>query len=418
MVGFGETFISAFALSFGFSERYSGIVTIIPLGIASIFQIFSTTIFAKFKNHKNIVVFCATMQALCLFSLVLQPQNVVGAKEGLILLLSTYWFFGLAAGPYWNTWIIEIFPNKFLPGFFARRGVVNQIVLILSLIIAGYFINTGEGDIKNFSTLFLVAGIARIFSMIALCLHPKDLTTKEEESQFDRKKFKDWINDKNVFGLLLFIGIFRLGVAIGAPYFTSYFLIKLKFTYFDYSLAIIAPFVSRALFFRYSEKILSIMGIQKVLLFSLSLVSILPILWTLNPTLSGFIFFQILSGIGWGGFEYAVLFRQIEDFGKEERSRVLLWTNLVIGVCSVIGVIFGSEYLGKNPTMDTYKELFTISTIVRFSPILLIFMIDWKSFRVVSKHHFMRIIGVRPNKGPEIRPILYKEESENEQPQP
>jgi MFS family permease len=414
MIGLGETYISAFSLSFGFSERYSGLVGVIPFGLASIIQIFSTKIFSRFRTRKNIVVFCAFMQALCLFSLILQPNDIPWAKEGLIVILIAYWFFGMASGPFWNAWLVSIIPSKKLPDFFAKRGMVNQLVLIATLVGAGHFINVGNGDIKSFNILFFIAGIARLFSAFSLMLHPEEEKSIVVKSAGSIESFRKWILDKNVSSLILVVGIFRLGVAIGAPYFTSFFIVQMKYSYLDYSLAIIAPFISRALFFRYSEKMLHTFGIQKSLIVNIVLVSLLPLTWSFEPSLNWLIFSQLLSGIGWGGFEYAVLFRQIEDFEADERSRVLLWTNFVIGICSVVGVVFGSFLLGKSPTIGTYKELFYLSTVVRFSPIFLIFLIDWKSFRKSSKQHFMRIIGVRPNKGPEIRPIIYVEDEAND----
>lgn len=412
MVGVGESYISAFTLSYGFSERYSGLVVVLPLGFASIVQIYSGKLFRFFRRRKFLVAFCTFMQAACLILLLYQPDVSRGSKEGLIFLLTGYWFFGLAAGPPWNAWIVSIVPKEHIRNFFAKRGVINQIVLILALMSAGLWLSKGSGSVDFFTHLFAIAGFARLLSTVALLFLPHEQTIIEYTPSSDWKGFCRWIRNRNVIGIILLVGTFRLGVAVGSPYFTPFFLKKMNFSYTAYMLAILAPFFSRGLFFQFAERILDKIGIQKTLFFNLAIIASLPFFWTFEPHLGWLLVFQLLSGIGWGGFEYALLFRQIEDFDKEERSRVLSWTNFIIGLSTIVGVIIGSEFLGREPSIETYKHLFYLSSFMRTLPIFMVFLIDWKSIRMASRKYFVRIVGVRANKGPEVRPIFYSNDQD------
>lgn len=413
MVGIGESFMGAFTLSYGFSERFAGLVVIIPFGIASIAQVFSPTVFQKFKIQKNIVIFCSLMQSICLFLLLIQPKLYKGSNEGLIFILTCYWYFALSAGPPWNAWIVSLIPKKQLRFFFSKRGVIQQITLIISLVTGGLILAKNDGSISAFSILFFIAGIARLTSTYFLWKHPVGEDVFEYSKPDDLKSFINWIKNKNVIGIISFVGIFRFGVAIASPFFTPFVLKQLNINYEIYTLIILTPFISRALAFNFGGKILHLYGIQRSLVFSLFLISLLPFLWTINPGAITLLGCQVLSGVGWAIFEYAILFRQIEDFKKVERSRVLTWTNFIIGVCTISGVLTGSTILGKNPSIESYESIFYLSSLFRISPIIFIFFIDWKSTRIYSMNYFFRIIGIKPNRGGEVKPVLYTKENQD-----
>lgn len=415
MVGIGEAYMGVFTLSYGFSERFSGLVVVLPLGIASIIQLFSPKIFSRIQNRKTVVVTCAFFQAISLLLLLIQPAHQKGINEGLILVLTCYWFFALSAGPPWNAWIVSIISKHELKSFFANRGVLHQVTLIFSLLFGGWLLSENGGSVSVFSILFCIAGVARLISTIALSYHPPDSGEVVYSEPLDFKGIQKWLTNKNVLGVILFVGLFRFGVAISSPFFTPFVLKKLQITYSQYMVALVLPFISRAAFYYFSEKVLNYLNIQKTLMIHLSIVAILPLTWSIAPKFEYLMLFQLLSGIGWAGFEYALLFRQIEDFDKQERSRILTWTNFVIGSATILGVVLGAQILGKEPDFEDYNQIFYWSALIRISPLIFIFLIDWKDTRFTTKKYFFRIIGVRPTRGPEVRPVLYtKEDDESE----
>jgi MFS family permease len=174
---------------------------------------------------------------------------------------------------------------------------------------------------------------------------------------------------------------------------------------------IATPFISRALAYKYFERLVRRVGVKAILLPSMFYISITPSLWAFFPTVPMIALFQLLSGIAWTGFEYGILIKQLADFSQAERSRVLTWTNLIVGIFNIVGVSIGSQMLGKNPTALDYNHLFELSSVMRFVPILVVFAIDWKvSARYIKKFYF-RFLGARVNRGGVTRPILYVDEN-------
>src|SRR6478736_2618731 len=71
MVGLGETYLSAFVLTMGFSERSSGLLVTLPTLIGSIIQLCAGFCAQFFGSQKNWVIISASIQgtALVLLSL-------------------------------------------------------------------------------------------------------------------------------------------------------------------------------------------------------------------------------------------------------------------------------------------------------------------------------------------------------------
>jgi MFS family permease len=360
------------------------------------------------------VVLCALFQALCLFLLSFEFIIKSGGREGLILLLTAYWFFGLSAGPAWNAWVVSLVPNKRRYNFFALRGRIHEITILITLVLSGLLLNNFKGSLGIFNALFLIAAVSRILSAFFLFKQPAEPQSFEYESPLDFQRFKSWLNQKDVIGILIFLGLLRFGVSLSAPFFTPFFLIHLKYSYAEYMFIITLPFLSRAILFSYNEQVVKRFGIQKPLCLSVAIIGIIPLVWSLMPNMAILIFFQILGGWGWAIFEYTVLMRQINDFPPNERSRVLTWTNFLVGLCTLAGVVWGAELLGRNPNLDSYNLVFNLSTIFRLSPLMFIFLIDWKETRLEVRTVFFRLVGTRLNRAGESKPILYMEEKQDD----
>lgn len=411
MIGCGETYISAYALACGFSERYSGLISVIPLALASVLQLFSGYLLRYFKTRRLFVSFCATAQAITLFLVMGHDVFDRASPVLLILVLTLYWFFGLSAGPAWNAWIVSIIPKDARTKFFADRGPYHEISVLVALVAAGFFLKNSEDVLLAFAILFVSAGVFRLMSAITMLRLPDKIPKVDEVGQLaaatDRPGFFKWIRQRRVYVLLFLLGVFNVGVYSGSPFFTPFMLKQMKLNYEIYMFLIAVPFISRAISYPYYEKVARKFGLFKILLPCMLMISLVPFLWAKFPHVIYIFFFQVFSGLAWAGFEYSILLRQLSEFPANERSRVLTWTNLIVGICSIVGVSIGSELLGPNPSMATYRGLFEFSALLRGFAILAVFAVDWRvSAKLISRLYF-RTLGVRVNRGGVTKPILY-----------
>jgi predicted MFS family arabinose efflux permease len=413
MVGIGETYISAFSLAYGFSERFAGLATVLPLGVASILQLVSGRFLVFFKSRRMFVVTCAILQAICLILITLRGTSHTGKPEGLMLILAFYWLFGLSAGPVWNAWVVSLVPADRRMRFFSERGKVHELALLCGLMAGGMSLYWNQGTLQTFTTLFFIAGILRLISAFALYKHPDEEDPVRYKPSFDLINFFKWIKSQKVIGILLFLGLFQFGVAMGSPYFSPFILKKLEMPYSLYMIVLAVPLISRAISYSFHERAVKRWGIKVVLFCCSMTIALMPLFWARFPSMYVIVLLQFLTGWSWAGFEYCILLRQIDDFGAEERSRVLTWSNLVVGVCNIMGVLVGSAWLGSTPVYENYLNLFTLSSTFRFLPLAIIFMIHWEAYTKVRKI-FVRALAIRPNKGALTRPILYIEDEDEE----
>jgi predicted MFS family arabinose efflux permease len=412
MVGVGETYIGAYAINCGFSDRFAGLITALPLGIASILQLFSSRVQKWMGRRKRFVMLAAVGQALTLF--LITGHNLFDRASPTLLLavLTSYWVFGLSAGTAWNGWIVSLIAKKDRPGFFAKRGPWNEVSVLVALVGAGLSLKFVADKMLVFAFLFVVAGLARLASVFCFSKLPESVPAREPEDrdELDLPGLRQWLGQAKVRKMLLLIGVFNFGVYIAAPFFTPFMLRQLKLDYGVYMFLISLPFISRAVAYRFFEVYAPRWGLLPVLGPTMLAIALVPVLWALWPELHYLVFFQILSGVAWTGFEYSILLKQLSDFRPRERARVLTWTNFLVGLCNVAGVLIGSQILGRHPNQDSYFQLFYVSAAVRAMAIFVVFAVDWR----LSQHYFnkiyWRIVGIRTNRGGENRPILHVDE--------
>ena len=414
MIGIGESYIGAYVLACGLTERYAGLIISLPLGIASLLQLFSGQVLRIVKNRRWLVMIFALLQAFTLFLITGHSLFDRESPYLLILVLTLYWFFGLSAGPVWNAWIVAIIPYEHRTRFFSKRGPFHEVSVLIGLMAGGLLLSRSENPLLVFSLLFVVAGLSRMISVYSM-FHLPDEPQNEGISfatPFDLRAFLVWLKQKNVVWMILLLGSFNLGVSIGSPFFTPFILRRLQLDYDTYMFLVALPFISRALAYSFHEKLVRRWGVKTVLLPAMAFISIMPLLWGYLPRVEWLILIQIIAGLAWTGFEYSILIKQLSDFSHSERSRVLTWTNLFIGLCNISGVLTGSIILGAQPQFSDYVKIFEISSLMRFFSILVVFAIDWKVSSLYVTKIYMRIVGVRANKGSVSKPILYVEDKE------
>jgi hypothetical protein len=409
MIGAGEVYIGAYAIACGFSDRYSGLITALPLGIASILQLFTGRLRKLFKARKHFVIVCAAGQAFALFAITGHGLFAKDSPDLLMFMLTMYWICGLTAGPVWNAWIVSIVAKPDRPSFFAKRGPFHEITVLCALVTAGFILNYSQNKMLVFAMLFVFAGLARLGSAGSLSKLPNENARVDPDpaDALDLISFKDWIRERKVRWMLVLLGSFNFGVYIGSPFFTPFMLRQLQLSHSTYMLLIALPFISRALAYRQYERIIKRVGILPVLLPAAGVIAIVPALWAWLPVLPALVLFQIVSGFAWSGFEYSILMKQLSEFPPKERSRVLTWTNFIVGFCNILGVSIGSQLLGSQPTMDDYFNIFFASAAVRAIGICSIFAVDWRISKYYLSKLYVRTLGLRFNRGGVERPILY-----------
>src|SRR3989338_648195 len=97
MVGVGESYLPAFALAAGMSAVATGLVSVVPVLVGSIFQLFNSRLARRLGSLKRWVVGCASLQAVSLVLFAAYAGTGWAPQAAVFATASLYWAAGLSA---------------------------------------------------------------------------------------------------------------------------------------------------------------------------------------------------------------------------------------------------------------------------------------------------------------------------------
>jgi Major Facilitator Superfamily len=410
MVGLGEAYLAAFVLALGFSAVSAGLITTVPVVVGASIQLSFLWIYNYISSYRDWVVKCAIAQALTLIGLASLPLWAPHHLHLIYIMAAIYWACSFSAGPAWNAWMGQLVPERLRVRFFTERTRRSQIFTFVGLCTAGFCLQIAEKNnlaVICFSALLFSAGLARLLSAYFVSQQnevPKDNHLKIMSTN---TRFLHRLKEPKVFAIFAYLFCLQLAVYTAAPYFSPYMLKNLNFSYLEYMILTSTTFLSRILFYPVIQKLVNRHGPLKMVWAGTLTLAFSPLLWTLSTNYFYIMSLQVLSGIGWGMQEIGVFLLLLDRFQTKERSSILSLSNFLNSLGMLLGSLLGSRIINLHgEATTTYFMLFTISTVGRFIATLAIPLLD-----DVPKERrfslFWRIVGLRPNLGAIMRPILY-----------
>lgn len=370
MVGAGESYLPAFALSAGIGETWSGLFATVPLLIGAIVQLISPGLVHRFGNPHRFVVIMVMVQAMAFLPLMyFSIYGTPGAVE-LFLVAAVYWGAGFAAGPTWNFWMGQLVSAEESPAYFYRRGKISQYGILVGLVGGGYalYYNIQVGWFTSvFAFLFFISFLARASSSLILAakdynpnwiLSPEQLSLKETVRRFARNE-----KYRSFFGFLF---IFTVSVYFSAPFVVPYLLARLKFSYQDYMLTIAALFLAKILVLPYADRWARKIGVKNLFLIGAIGISPLPAFWFVSDQLWYAIVLQMVSGAFWALYEVSLTILFFSQLGAREKIPVLTVFNFFNALALIIGSACGGKMLHYfAETKDAYFLVFAFGSGLR-----------------------------------------------------
>lgn len=353
MFGFGEQYISPFAIKLGASNSEIGFLSSIPTFISSIFQILGAKLTDNWRNRKKVVLLAVFIQILILMPLFIIPlltKNVIL----LIVFFTIYLICANVTGPAWSSWIGEVVPENQRNKYFAKRNKIVMIFTLISILIAGmilyYF--TDENIWLGFGILFVIATIGRIVSLIYLF---KQHEPKYEPSN-DKTTFFEFIkniNGTNFSKFVIFRSLLAFAVMIGSPFLAVFLLKEFQFSYLRYTLIILTPMIAKILTMSYWGKYSEKVGTKTILFASGILVSIIPLGWFVvgyfvqsrDVAFMILLISEFIGGFAWAGVELATFNFMLETLDAKVRTKYFAYFNVIFGFFVMIGGLIGALIL-------------------------------------------------------------------------
>jgi MFS family permease len=379
MVGAGESYLPAFALSVGMSETLAGLFASVPLIGGAVFQLLTPFIVTRFGSAKKWVVGAGFIQALAFLPLAFYSMldishhsqiTSVQSYYFLFLIAALYWGAGFAAGPVWNHWMGFLLPHEASSDFFARRTKISQIGILIGIVGGGLALHFkfALGPFTSvFAILFLAAFFSRATSALILSAKYYDSTwLVQSEVQSLGKTVNRFLKDKSFQRFFSFLFFFYAAIMVSSPFVAPFFLAKLKFTYTQFMISLAGLFVAKIFALQLAPKLIKKFSVRFIFLIGIIGISPLPAFWGVNQDFWFVIALQALSGFFWGLFEVGlnvIFFQQLRTHNKIPSLSLYNFFN---ASATVVGALLGGQILHlMNETFNGYYMIFVLGSFLR-----------------------------------------------------
>lgn len=371
MIGFGESFISAFAVFLRANSIQLGLLGSLPQTISSLLQLWSNWMIRLFGTRKRFVCTFSFLDAVMYVPIALVFFFGTFRVYHLILFVCVYWTFGTLIGPAWNSWMGDLVDEKERGTYFGQRNRIGGFTTFVSFLIAGYILqrfSTGTtAEYTGFCMIFGLALLSRILSFIFLTrmYEPKYVMVKEAEFSFVDFLKKARFTNYGLF--VIYMCLMSFAVQVSAPFFTPYMLYDLAFDYKTYTIVIAAAQIVKILMLPVWGNLTDRYGTKKILTLTGFLMPIIPLLWTLTPKVWFIILIQAYSGFIWGGFELSAFTFIYDTTSPQKRATCIAYYNVLNGIMIFVGALLGSVIVRYNEIfLSKYLFVFFLSFIFRY----------------------------------------------------
>ena len=389
MVGFGESFFSAFAVFLKASNLELGLLSSLPRALGSLVQLFSEKLLNLFKSRKAFVCTSVLLQALMYIPIALTFFFGTLKIYHLLLFTSLYFIFGMISSSAWTSWMGDLVSGHERGRYFSKRNSQAGFISFVSLLIAGYILQNFVKDTNTqyigFAIIFTLAFISRLISLSYLLKKYEPKFIPEKEDGIGLINFIKNSTTKDYGTFVLFLCLMNFSIYLAAPYFAAYMLYDLHLSYLEYTLLIAAATISKYFAMPIWGKATDQYGTKKVLSLSGFLMPAIAILWLFSGNIFYLMIVQIYSGFAWAGFEIASFNFFFDTIIPQKRSKYISYSNVLNGVALFIGAMIGGLVVKYNIFFTSkYYMVFLLSGIFRYVASF-IFIPKLKEVREVDK---------------------------------
>lgn len=382
MIGAGEVFFGAFALSKGMGELLAGLVVGLPMMMGAGLQSFTPFLFERFGRPKRWVVLVAAAQAGVLLLLLGTCFRIETGAWTVFFLIGLYWACSFAGGSIWNYWMGFLIPEEGRSGFFARRARLTQYGIMGGLLISGALLHQAESQDwgpRAYALPFFIAFLARavsaglLFKQSPLSYTPKALRDSWAEAlMFFREMRGVFRVNPNARRDLTFLFVFNASIYISSSFVAPFLLAKLNFDAMSFMAAQIALYLGRIASLSRARVWIDRHGLRRVLFWGALGISPLPALWFFVHHTWDAIWLQAVSGFFWGLFEVSVNLLLFAELPHKDKIQLLTWNNFFQTTAILVGTLIGGQIIASSgESLMGYGILFAVGALLRTALVLM-----------------------------------------------
>ncbi len=356
MDGFGLKYITPYALALGATNAHIGVLSALPGLVGNLSQIRGARLIEKYPR-KKIVFMSILLQTLMWLPLIgvgaLYFLEVISSEIAALLLIAIYTtliLFGAFAGPAWSSWMRDLI-TKDTSSYFGRRNRIVGAIALVSMLIAGAILDWfGRSSFGGFLIIFLVAFLGRAISTYYFTRQYEPQFTPTKDYYFTFGQFVRKMLHNNFGRFVLFAALISFATAVASPFFAVYMLQDLHFSYFKYTIVVMASVISTLLFMPVWGKIADKYGTVFVLRMTGSFIFTVPLLWLAVPQILNsnpgillpvILCIEVFSGFIWAGFNLATATFVFHAVTKERLAICVAYNGILNSLGAFVGASLG-----------------------------------------------------------------------------
>lgn len=396
MVGFGESFFSAFAVFLKATNMQLGLLGSLPQAIGSLSQFFSDRLIKLFGSRKKFVCAGVLLEALMYIPIALVFFLGELRVYHLIIFISVYWVLGMVLNPAWSSWMGDLVGEKERGAYFGRRNKIAGFASFVSLLVGGYILQYFGGSTltqyTGFAVIFGLALISRVLSFVYLTKKYEPAYTMLEEAKFSFIEFIRQARFRNYGLFVIYLSFMNFSVFLAGPFFAAYMLYDLQMSFMTFTIvtatALIVKYVSMPVWGKASDQY----GTKKVLALTGFLMPIIPVLWLFSSDFIYLVIIQAYSGFIWAGFEISSFNFIFDTTSPEKRATCVAYYNILNGIAIFLGAMIGELVISYNSLFwSKYLLVFLLSGVFR-GIASAIFVPKLKEVRQVEHIHYHKLL--------------------------
>ena len=375
-VGFGQGFITNFALALKANSFHIGILSSVPSLLYHLIQPYSSRSMET-ASRKKIVSRAALFEAilwipLAILSFLFWKGWIQSSAIYITIIL--YMLLNIARGsgyPVWFSWMGDLVPEKIRGRYFSKRDLNVGLVEISATLIGITLINSFEKKgylLIGLGIFFLISSTFKLLSYFLILRQYEPRFILEKKAEFS---FLDFIKRYDNFGkFAVYMGVFYFALMVASPFFMVYMVRELEFS----TAASVGIMMMGSIFYllflpligKFSDKY----GNLKLLYLANISFAIAPLTWMIskNPVVLGIIP-QIFIGLANAALTISFTNFTYNAVSQKHRGLCASYTNILIGIGTLIGSLVGGAILNYVDSevivINIFFAVFVLSAFLR-----------------------------------------------------
>lgn len=377
MVGAAESYFQAFAVFLRGTVFQVGLVSTLPIAVASVLQLASRAMSRRLGSRKRFNVAAGLLRSALFVPLALTPF-LGGARLWVLLgLVCLYYILNYLPNPAWNSWMRDLVNEEQRGTYFGRRNAIGNLVGLAATVLAGWLLQAFTArPLYGFLSLFNLAFLGCAASTLFLSLQYEPPERGCAEGGPGLLGFSRGMLRSNYGRFVLYNFLLYLGTFISSPFIVPYLLRDLEFSWLQFmvatSLVSLFKFAAMPVWGRLGDRY----GSRKILVLAGVLVCVTPFTWMLGRSFAWICAIQILGAFAWAGFEIAAMAFAFDAIPSElvtEQTSFLLFFR---GAATIAGGLAGG-FLLKHVQIggSGYQAVFLFSGLFRL--VLALPLVAW-----------------------------------------